>query len=226
MKEVWNLTKLLRVYTTAVLCMIICAVNVSAANINGNTFPEIYVQDRLLEMTSTPIKYIENELYVPAREVMEAVGANVVWDGDECETQIDFHNYNIQLSGKQGTLKYTLGEESKTIQNCVIYVGNYNYIKLKELEFMLDIDYARYKTNNKISIRDYVPSSIEYKGKTFGKTDSDSGVEHSAPGKIVGYTKNGLEIRKKNRYFLWIIPIGYRIYVQELNNEGYRLFTK
>lgn len=220
------MSKTIRVYVALVMSVVMWATNVSAANINGNTFPDIYVQDRIMEMTSTPIKYIDNELYIPAREVLEAMNANVVWNGDKCETQIKFHNYSIKLSGKSGSMEYTLGDESKTVNNCVTYVGNYNYIKLKELEFMLDINYDKYETNNKISIRDYVPSSIEYKGKTFSKTESDSGVEYYAPGKIVGYTKNGLEIRKKNKYILWIIPFGYKIYVQELNNEEYRLFTK
>lgn len=199
-------------------------IGVQAKNINGNTFPDIYVQGTKMEMASTPIKYIDNELYVPAREVMEAVGADVQWNEDKCETEIKFHNYKITLSGSKGSMEYTLGNESNTVDKSVVYVGNYNYIKLNSMESMLDINYDEYGRSNKISIRDYVPSSIEYKKKSFGKTNSEP-VELSK-GKTVGYTKNGLEIKRINRYFLWFIPIGYRIYVQTLDNYKYVEFTK
>lgn len=208
-----------------VLALIICDNEVALCkNIDGNTFPDIYVQNMKLEMKSTPVKYFNNELYVPAREVFEALGAEVVWNQDSCTTDIRFHSYSIKMDGNSHTMSTYIDKNNTDDEGCVVYMGNYNYVKLSSLENILDINYDRLNTNNKISIRDYVPVSIEYKGKTYSKTDSEP-VELNS-GKVVGYTKNGLKIVKVNRYILWIIPIGYKIYVQTLNEDEYINFTK
>ena len=195
-----------------------------ALNLSGANYPDVYILDRIMNWTSTMPIYDESELYLPSRETMEALGSTVEWDNGS--VTISFHNIELKLDIQSQKLYCISPYETTEIEDSVIQRGNFTYIRMSALQGIVDIVETDVEHGNKVSLRDYVPSEITYKNKTWSKGSSQSVSLDGKKTTVVGMTVNGLEIHKLQKYILWIIPWGYEIYVQDTDNKQFVKFIK
>ena len=102
---------------------------------------------------------------------------------------------------------------------------NYCYVKLDMLGEIFNIKRQFMQDDNKINIEDGMPLTVEIDGDKYSRTNKSTNNKKET-GKLLGYTKNGLEIRKDTFKLFWIIPLWSKIYVQDLNERTYYLYSE
>ena len=211
-----------------VACMVSNIVQVSAAGlIDVDDLPDIYICGTKIEFNNQHPRYEGADMYIPVRETFETIGAKVDWVQEERKATVKLRNIDIVFDTNTGNIfvDNKLDKEGITIKNAVYTEIHSCYVKLDMLEHIFNIDKKFLGSENKININDGMPLSIDIGKKTYSKTNEFVESQKKA-GKVIGYTINGLEIRKHTFKLLWIIPLWSKIYVQDLDEKTYFLYTK
>lgn len=229
------------------------AINVGAYNLDGYSYPRVFINGRYNEEISTMVRYDGDTICVPMEITISALGGkeevkeqndiSTEENGEQNGTnegvdgtnevavenvnmhEFSFHLLSLKMDVDSGKIEVSSPLSSYDIESGVLWIGGAEYIKLTALDSTLTVDYSNFEKKNKINIRDVMPSSIEYDGKTWNKT-SDSKTELGTKAELVDTTKNGLGIYKVRKYILWIIPFGHEVYMCSTNNETYYRYNK
>lgn len=213
----------------SILLIIVSALSmsVSAARLDVADFPDIYICGKEIEYTSCHPQYKDGELYIPVRETFETFGSKVVWHNKEKKITVKVRNVNIDFNAKSGdiVIDNKIDKGGIKIKDAVFMDVNYCYVKLDMLGEIFNIKRQFMQDDNKINIEDGMPLTVEIDGDKYSRTNKSTNNKKET-GKLLGYTKNGLEIRKDTFKLFWIIPLWSKIYVQDLNERTYYLYSE
>lgn len=219
-----NITCILLIIT----CMVSNIVQVSAAGlIDVDDLPDIYICGTKIEFNNQHPRYEGTDMYIPVRETFETIGAKVDWNQEKRQATVRLRNIDIVFDTSTGdiTVDNKIDKDGIKIEDAVYVEVHSCYVKLDMLEHIFNIDKKFLGSENKININDGMPLSIDIGKKTYSKTNEFVENQKKA-GKVIGYTINGLEIRKNTFKLFWIIPLWSKIYVQDLDERTYFLYTK
>ena len=195
--------------------------------IDVDDLPDIYICGTKIEFNNQHPRYEGEDMYIPVRETFETIGAEVNWVQEERKATVKLRNIDIVFDTNTGNIfvDNKLDKDGITIKNAVYTEIHSCYVKLDMLGHIFNIDKKFLGSENKININDGMPLSIDIGKKTYSKTNEFVESQKKA-GKVIGYTINGLEIRKNTFKLFWIIPLWSKIYVQDLDERTYFLYTK